>query len=492
MNALLFRISLFWVLIGTFTPYALSQERDEYKKWLQQEQEKLRQFKDERDKEFTEFLKREWRELEAFQGFGKGKRPKPIQIPVYHPDSSKVHATISPPAKVQEISTHKEMHFDHAPSEESVRLRVGESLVHLSFFDQSLELSCQKWPPIELKVPLDKESISDAWSVFSRSSYEGILSQAQSQRARLRLNDWGYVLLVYQIGLGLFPESTNEATLFTWFILSKSGYEAKIGFNHQQIFLLLPARENLYHVPYFVFPDQESKFYAPALGTADRPVSGSIFTYAGKYPGADGMVDFRIQQPPILRSEVGSRQLRFSYEEKNYAISVSYSKSAVDFFRFYPQTDFDVYFDARPSAEAEGSLLGQLQVIVRGKSEWQAVNILLRFVQTSFAYKTDEEQFGREKSFFPDETLHYPFSDCEDRAILFSYLVRHLLGLEVIGLDYPEHIATAVRFSSELPGEHVRFENKIYVICDPTYVNADVGVGMPLFKDVVPKPIRIE
>ena len=77
-----------------------------------------------------------------------------------------------------------------------------------------------------------------------------------------------------------------------------------------------------------------------------------------------------------------------------------------------------------------------------------AVNVLLRFVQTGFSYLTDSEQFGREKFMFPEETLSYPYSDCEDRSFLFAYLVSSLLGLDVIGLDYPGHVATAVKFSS--------------------------------------------
>ena len=65
------------------------------------------------------------------------------------------------------------------------------------------------------------------------------------------------------------------------------------------------------------------------------------------------------------------------------------------------------------------------------------VGILLNFVQTSFDYQTDEEQFGREKYFYPEEILAYPFCDCEDRAAFFARLVRNLTGLEVVGLDYP-------------------------------------------------------
>ena len=91
----------------------------------------------------------------------------------------------------------------------------------------------------------------------------------------------------------------------------------------------------------------------------------------------------------------------------------------------------------------------------------------------------------------PEETLYYPSSDCEDRSILFSYLVTHLLGLRVIGLDYPGHIATAVQFHTPVAGKMVNYKNLQFTICDPTYVNADAGMCMPQFEHVEPKIISL-
>jgi hypothetical protein len=116
---------------------------------------------------------------------------------------------------------------------------------------------------------------------------------------------------------------------------------------------------------------------------------------------------------------------------------------------------------------------------------------MLHFVQTGFEYKTDGEQFGREKYFFPEETFYYSYCDCEDRSVLFAYLVRSLLGLEVIGLDYPGHVATAVRFSDTIPGDYVTHNGQKYIICDPTYIYANIGMCMTGFKDVTPTIIPI-
>lgn len=88
--------------------------------------------------------------------------------------------------------------------------------------------------------------------------------------------------------------------------------------------------------------------------------------------------------------------------------------------------------------------------------------------------------------------MSYPYSDCEDRSIFFANLVRHLLGLNVVGLDYPGHIATAVKFDTPVPGDSITYQNARYVICDPTYINANLGMEMPNFKDIQPTVIALK
>ena len=132
-----------------------------------------------------------------------------------------------------------------------------------------------------------------------------------------------------------------------------------------------------------------------------------------------------------------------------------------------------------------------LRKAIEGKSQSEAANILINFVQTGFAYATDQDQFGYERPLFPDETFYYPFCDCEDRAILYSCLVRELLGLDAVLLNYPSHLATAVRFADNVSGDYLTIESEKYVICDPTYIGASIGMCMPDLKMVTPKVERI-
>ena len=117
---------------------------------------------------------------------------------------------------------------------------------------------------------------------------------------------------------------------------------------------------------------------------------------------------------------------------------------------------------------------------------------MIDFVQSAFKYKVDDEQFGQERTLFANETLFYPFSDCEDRSLLFATLIRELLGLKVVLLDYPEHIATAVRFNQDIEGDYMIINGEKYLVCDPTYIGADIGNCMPMFQEVAASVINIE
>jgi hypothetical protein len=46
--------------------------------------------------------------------------------------------------------------------------------------------------------------------------------------------------------------------------------------------------------------------------------------------------------------------------------------------------------------------------------------------------------------------FYYSNVDCEDRSVLFAWLVEHSFGQEVIGLNSPNYVATAVRLDTSL------------------------------------------
>src|SRR5574344_2037861 len=105
--------------------------------------------------------------------------------------------------------------------------------------------------------------------------------------------------------------------------------------------------------------------------------------------------------------------------------------------------------------------------------------MLLKYVQTGFVYEYDDKVWGEDRAFFAEETLYYPYCDCEDRAILFTRLVRNLVGLKCALVYYPGHLAAAVHFTDSVNGDYLQVNGERFTIADPTYINAPVGRTMP-------------
>ncbi len=138
------------------------------------------------------------------------------------------------------------------------------------------------------------------------------------------------------------------------------------------------------------------------------------------------------------------------------------------------------------SEDTAAALKAQFSDLLTGLSPEQAINVLLRFVQTAFDYQTDADNYGRENYLFAQETLTAAASDCEDRVALMAWLVANVLELPAIALLYPNHLSFAVYIPGKQDGDMVAWQNRSYTIADPTYVNANAGATMPQFRGVQP------
>lgn len=514
----------------------IRQQDDKFKqlrKDAQQELERLQTV----DKEFAEILDRAWKELELSTGKKRDTKPKPDKIPVARPadvpeetppEPQKDRAPEGTPQPESDIEKPekeflpepeaKESEKDAAvkpiqetkpvtavPAEpeketppvpqttadtsKSIQFRDFQGVpVTFSFFGTPVQIRYDNRLKVPLTGTISEKAISSYWKKIGACDYENFLLQALQARKQLLLNDWGYCLFIDSISEGIYGGPSNARVLFNWFMLVKSGFDARVGFNEGDVFLLLPSEHTVYNTPYY---DLDRKtYYITFLGNSVKSIQ-SLYTYEGNHKEAINSVDYNVYRTPDINKKIEPKKRTFTFRGNEFTVPVRYNKNVVDFFDDYPQTDLDVYFRASISPETAESLLEGLKPAIRGKSEGEAVNVLLRFVQTAFDYQTDDEQFGEEKPLFPEATLYYPYSDCEDRSFLFAFLTTRLLGLEVIGLHYPGHVATAVKFTSDVRGDAVKYNNTRYVVCDPTYINANYGECMPQFKETAPNVIPV-
>lgn len=367
------------------------------------------------------------------------------------------------------------------------------------FYGGPIPLRYTRSPLPALGSPVDGKAIADFYRGLASADWGVLAEDLRAQSEALALDDYAYAQFVLRLGRQLAGDE-SRARLLTWYLLLKSNVDARVGYIGPNgataampvgtIVLLVPSTVMVYNTTYFTL--QNEKFFAVSLDEAPSPDGlGRLFTYDGNYPGQPRKMDMRIARTPNLGVAAESRTLRWSYKDSTHTIEVRADRNAVKYLEWFPQVEWDVWFGIQMSQPARETLLPALRRKLQGRSEREQVNFLIRFVQTAFEYKTDGDQFGREKPLSVDETLLYPFSDCEDRSIIFAALVRELTGLEVVGLLYPGHMATAVKFREAVTGDAVMIGGQRWIVSDPTYIGADVGEAMPQFKTVTPQIVRI-
>ena len=323
---------------------------------------------------------------------------------------------------------------------------------------------------------LNENAIADAYEALCNSDYKPLLADCAQIRKDLRLNDWGVFTLVRQVA-DTYCGTANESIVMQQFLLNEMGYKARMArkATEDKMMLFVATDCSIYAHPYITLNGQN---YYNLSGNNEQC---QFYMCQKDSPKAKNSVGMQLKEAPLFPGTVVSS----THQAKGSAARVT-----VDFYKDYPQCDYSVYFNAPVNAAMENRILSSLAPLVQGRNEADAANILINFVQTAFQYQTDGQQFGYEKPFFVEELFYYPYSDCEDRAMLFSYLVRKLLGLDVVLLDYPEHIATAVRFNGNVSGDYLMVNGRKYIVCDPTYIGASIGMTMPRYKTVSAKVLK--
>ena len=330
---------------------------------------------------------------------------------------------------------------------------------------------------------LNENAIADAYEALCNSDYKPLLADCAQIRKDLRLNDWGVFTLVRQ-GADTYCGTANESIVMQQFLLNEMGYKARMArkATEDKMMLFVATDCSIYAHPYITLNGQN---YYNLSGNNEQC---QFYMCQKDSPKAKNSVGMQLKEAPLFPGTVVSS----THQAKGSAarVTVDVPKALMDFYKDYPQCDYSVYFNAPVNAAMENRILSSLAPLVQGRNEADAANILINFVQTAFQYQTDGQQFGYEKPFFVEELFYYPYSDCEDRAMLFSYLVRKLLGLDVVLLDYPEHIATAVRFNGNVSGDYLMVNGRKYIVCDPTYIGASIGMTMPRYKTVSAKVLK--
>lgn len=475
--------------------FASTPTLSEFEQWQKLRTEQFNQFVTKQDQDFSQFLKQRWLVKKVEFAPKRDMEPKIKQPPVApkrqsKPDTSQKAKVIKPrPPKAKLTTTPKPIDTPIrtvGPVEPKLPFPVD---FQFEFLGNKMKFAKAKLPTLNLSE-LDAEKIASSWKIMAEHKSKRLVEQLNKVGGELNLDDWGKAFLTHQvISRSSSILTANEVNLYTWYYLLQQGFDSRIGYEANHIHLLLNVAQPLYGQKFFRFDND--KYYFVNFTANDIQLNGKIKTYQNQHELADRTISIDLALVPKIKGKQVYRDLAFSYAGQQRKVSVPYHKAYVEYLNQYPQMELANYFQTDLEPQSRQVLLSYLAQEIEGKTEKQALNLLLRFVQYSFPYQTDDQQFNEENFLVATETLHYPYADCEDRAVLFSYLVKNLLGNKIIGVLYKGHIATAIKTESDIDGAWYRVKGEKYIIADPTYIGASIGQVMPGYEKASPKLVVI-
>jgi len=452
-----------------------------FKDFKRSQSDSFKSYKDVRDNAFNNYLIQEWAAYSAYKSEPLYEKPKPLEIEVAKPE---ILNPVGPKVNIKiKEEPEKESLPEIAQKEQERVIPLEEKKptdIYFDFFGTRLEFDIPSGIKNANYYPQTQAGVANFFGSAASSDYEPLLLEIKRISQKMNLNDWGIYLLVSKISNMTYSDQENSK-LLSWFIFNKLGYAVKIGLQNRHVVLMHHSKKTIYSTPNYDFNNK--KYYVIANYAKGSP--GRIFSYKQDYPGSTKELDLSLKTLPNLEADIKNKSLSFSYFGQEYDIEFSYNKNLIDFMASYPQADYETFFNAPIDDITYRDLAKSLKRHIDGKKASEAMNFVLNFVQKSFVYEQDNQQFGREKVMFAQETLYFDKSDCEDRAVLFSYLIKELFGVSVLGVKYEDHMATAVYVPIE--GDKVMVQSKKFVIADPTYINATIGMSMPKYKSIKPQ-----
>jgi hypothetical protein len=455
------------------TALEFQKQFEQFKSSIQQDFE---HFKSKNDSIFYRFLTESWKSFKLMKD-ERSEAPKPKVQPKIE-KVKREEIEISPLKKKSidlENKVKKPVFEGKAMEFNSKNVFREEEFTCFDFYGDEVEIPKEVMPVTSVEGAMNRKIAT----FFKKSSNnDKLLATIDILRQKAidkKLNGWGYYNLIKEAAAKV-RKSLDDQILFSWFALLKSGYDVRIGYDRNDVYLLVNFDVPVYYSSYFEL--NGSKYYI-VLFEGQRALEKRVNSYRGDYPGNLESLSLYMPDIPELAVKEGKRTVDFLGNK----IELDYNRNLIDFYETYPECDLSVYFPVRLSSLALHSLDRFLKKEMERGTDLQKLDYLLKFVQYAVKYETDEEQFGAENYLFAEETLFFPYADCEDRVILLSQLVDHYLGLKSLALLYDGHVSYAVKVDDkDVEGAYVLYNGEKYYIADPTYIGASVGMVMDHYR----------
>lgn len=360
------------------------------------------------------------------------------------------------------------------------KLNCTNEELYVEFYNIKLFINFDsKFSFVPLKGQVNEEKITKCLNSFDFKNNQVLFEIISSYRDSFQLNDWLFFELIQLVADEVISENNkNSKVLFCFYHLGKSGYQVRLRYTKNEIFLYVKTDSNLFYLQ--EFKSSDNKFTNVSLKFQKVEQGSGLLTYLyGKNLFKNGKsFSFRLTSLPKI---VSKKTIQDSTDTTQIngpksKITLSCLKELAAFSKNYPQADPISFLEMPLSEILENNIVDLKKYLLNNSDTLTALRSLLTFVRQDINYVKDSTVPGMNDYQSAEETICLGQGDCEDKTVLLYTLIKKMFQIPMLVIKTKTHVTLALSLPlNKTP--FLTYKNLNFLICDPTGPDDNLEMG---------------
>src|SRR4030095_15019873 len=135
----------------------------------------------------------------------------------------------------------------------------SKSTFPVEFLGDTIQVYYNQSPYIQFESPLTEKNIQQFYNQVNTSDYLEMVNTITKFRNDQKLDDWLFYQLIRRTAQQLCTKAKNYNgyTLYKWFLLTKSGYNALLRISENKLLFYVQSDEMIYNIPFCIIDNKQ-------------------------------------------------------------------------------------------------------------------------------------------------------------------------------------------------------------------------------------------
>ena len=208
--------------------------------------------------------------------------------------------------------------------------------IQFSFYQQPIELHIQE-PIPDLSAPkLNEQSIKSYYSQLKSDVFQGLLSQLHAYKRALNLNDWLFYELMHKSLEACYPGlGTNQNELISWYLLNESGYQTRLSYLRNKIWVYCYTDEEMFEVS--MIQDNQMLFVNLSESRRnEKQFEQEVYLLDFNPSKGKKSFSFKLHELPNFKAKLNEVRFDFTYFKQEFNFSFDIDMALIQLMKDYP------------------------------------------------------------------------------------------------------------------------------------------------------------